>query len=120
MSLCPEIKLGDIWYRAYGELACDLFSTSSDIVVVMRKFVCVKVTEKGAWFKHKEMVDYDWCKPVFSLRCGARNLHRTEEQALQSLIARKRRQLQILRSQMDMADEVLATAKAELKRRFGK
>lgn len=103
-------KLGEIWHRVEGG-----YIDGSGMYVRMElywtQWRAVKVTPCGAWF---QCVDWPCEKQRFALAHGARWLRRTKADALSGLIARKRRQLSILKHQLNAAQATLDLALAAI------
>lgn len=103
------IKAGDVWHRVDGACLDDGSETYQGMELVWTTWRVVKVTPCGAWLK---CVERHWTKPRFALASGARWASRTQNEALDRLVARKRRHLAILSSQEMMARETLELALA--------
>jgi hypothetical protein len=90
-------KVGDVWYRIEDGSAQNW----------VREFVVAKVTTCGV------RLSDGFSKPRMVLE-GARRRFAcpTREEALESFIARKRRQLKILRAQIQRVERALADANA--------
>ncbi len=103
--------VGDIWHRVDGAW----IDTGSEVYEGMElswtTWRCEKVTKCGAWFVCTEWRTRD---RLFAATSGAKNLHRTDVEALRALIARKRRQLAILHGQKTAAEDTLALARETL------
>lgn len=93
----------DFFYRYVDELIGDEYSSSPRMRLL--EFRVQKYTPKGAWLHSP------WWKPKFVLVSGRKRFaHPTKEEALQSFIARKRRQISIYAARHDTAKEVLDQA----------
>lgn len=101
--------VGDIWHRVDGSHLGD--EVYEGMELSWTTWRCEKVTKCGAWFVCTEWRARD---RVFAATSGARNLHRTDVEALNALIARKRRQLVILNSQTVAAQDTLGIARETL------
>ena len=101
--------VGEIWHRVDGQHKGDEIYEGMELSWTTWR--CEKTTPSGAWFVCTEWRARD---RVFALTSGARNLHRTDVEALKALIARKRRQLAILDSQQAAAEDTLTLARETL------
>lgn len=101
--------VGDIWHRVDGSHLGD--EVYEGIELSWTTWRCEKVTKCGAWFVCTEWRARD---RVFSATSGARNLHRTDVEALKALIARKNRQIRILEGQARAAEDTLTVAMVTL------
>ena len=101
--------VGDIWHRVDGSHLGD--EVYEGMELSWTTWRCEKTTPRGAWFVCTEWRARD---RVFALTSCARNLHRTDVEALKALIARKRRQLVILNSQTVAAQDTLGIARETL------
>lgn len=101
--------VGDIWHRVDGSHLGD--EVYEGMELSWTTWRCEKTTARGAWF-----VCTKWrAEPSrFALTSGARNLHRTDVEALKALISRKKRQLVILNSQKVAAEDTLGIARDTL------
>lgn len=106
-SSAPPLKVGDIWYRVDG-LREEFLETQLE----WEEWRCVKVTRCGGWF---ESTRWTYKKKRFAHSHGARWLRRTPAEALQGLIARKRRHIAIIDWQREIAEETLKLATHALK-----
>lgn len=105
--------VGDIWHRVDGYHLGD--EVYEGMELSWTTWRCDKVTKCGAWFVCTEWRagrGTRWTR--FALTSGARNLHRTDVEALKALIARKQRQLVILNSQKVAAEDTLGVARETL------
>ena len=102
------IKLGDVWYRVDGQYVDHGNEIYEGMELVWTTWTAVKITPCGAWFECNEL----FAKRRFALAHSSRSIHSTKEKALDSLIARKRRHLEILRQQVISADDTLRLALA--------
>ncbi|GBG14596.1 uncharacterized protein NMK_2195 [Novimethylophilus kurashikiensis] len=130
-------KVGDIWHRventSYGSI--DEWGTVTSVTTKLSKYklVVVKVTPKGVWLVYYwageslESVLNETAKgSVVMLRerrfvrldAVRRYAYPTEKEAMEGFVARKRRQVKILQSQLRTASEALAAGEFELKTRF--
>lgn len=96
----------DIWHRVDGVHRGD-DEVYEGMTLSWTTWHCEKTTARGAWF-----VCTEWRNEPkrFVLTSGARNLHRTNVEALKALIARKKRQLRILKGQKTMAEDTMREA----------
>lgn len=101
--------VGDIWHRVDGSHLGD--EVYEGMELSWTAWRCEKVTKCGAWFVCTEWSARD---RVFSLTSCAKNLHRTDVEALKALIARKQRQFVILNSQKVAAEDTLGVARETL------
>lgn len=101
---------GDIWHRVDGQYRGD-DEVYEGMELTWTTWRCEKTTARGAWFVCTEWRAKD---RLFALTSCARNLHRTDVEALKALIARKKRQLRILESQKTAAEDTLAVARDTL------
>lgn len=101
-SEAPQV--GDIWHRVDGS------KSYQGMELDWKTYRVTKVTPRGAWFM-PEKHHYVQPKLRFALTSGARWISRTKEEALQRLIARKRRHLAILSSEQQAAEDTMAAAK---------
>lgn len=106
MSTTPPLKVGDIWYRVDGSMLGDEVCEGYELQ--WEEFRCERLTPSGGWFRSVQWGHYK--KPRFALAIGCRWLRPSQTEALQALIARKRRQLVILSSQQAFAQETLELA----------
>ncbi len=102
-------KVGDIWHRVDGSHLGD--ESYMGMELEWSAWRCVKTTKQGAWFAR---VGWGRPKPRFALTSGSRGIVRTEREALERLIARKKRHLQILHSETVCAQDTLEIAQAAL------
>lgn len=70
------------------------------VVLSLRMFEVIRYTPKGAWIKH-----YSLSEKYVSLTAKKKFACRTEVEALESLLARKRRQCSILAAQLKYAEQ---------------
>jgi len=103
--------VGDIWQRVDGSYIDDGSEEYRRMELSWTTWRCEKITARGAWFVCTEWRARD---RVFALTSGARNLHRTDVEALKALIARKQRQLVILNDQKVAAEDTLGLARETL------
>jgi hypothetical protein len=101
--------IGDILHRVDGQCIDDGSETYQGMELFWTTWRVVRLTPCGAWL---QCVERHWKKQRFALSSGARWVSRTQEEALQALIARKRRQLAIVSQQEVMAQETLELATA--------
>ena len=104
-------QIGDIWYRVDGQWIDNGYETYQGVELVWQEWRAVKLTRSGAWF---QCVGESWRKQRFALASGARWLSRTKDGALKSLIARKRRHIDIVENQAVVARDTLELARAAL------
>lgn len=100
-------KIGDVWHRVDGSHPGD--EAYDGMELAWTAWVCIKTTARGAWFK---CVEWSSKKPRFALTSGARAICRTKNEALERLVARKLRHLQILNSEIIFAKDTLDAAQA--------
>lgn len=105
-------SIGDSWYRAEHRYIEDGSETYVGVEVELLEWRVVKVTRQGVWLACPTQ---PWRKKRFALSLGARAFRRTREEALDGLLARKRRQIRILESQMQVARDTIE-AVAEMRR----
>lgn len=101
------------WYRYV-----DMVMWGGDVKVLLEEYDQIKETPCGVWLRYSRWAFYSkqhWMKK------GARKKFAcpTKEEALESFVARKRRQLDILRYQTERAEEALARAKQMLSEATG-
>ena len=101
--------IGDILYRVDGEWIDDGSEVYQGMELCWTTWKVVRLTPCGAWL---QCVERHWKKQRFALASGARWVSRTRDEALQSLVARKRRQLAIITQQTTMAQDTLAAVEA--------
>lgn len=104
-------KVDDILHRVDGQFIDDGSETYQGMELVWEQWRVVKVTPCGAWL---QSVDWPHQKLRFALIPGARWVSATQALALIGLIARKRRQLEIIRQQNITATETLSLAQSAL------
>jgi len=104
-------QVGDIWYRVDGEWIDDGSEQYVGMELGWTSWRVTRITPRGAWF---QCVERHWRKPRFALASGARWISPTKEEALERLVARKRRHLEIISQQEVEATETLSLAKAAL------
>lgn len=111
MTSLLKMNIGDILFRVDGTWIDD----GSEIYVGMElswtTYRVTKVTPCGAW---TQCVERNWDKPRFALASGARWVSTTKKEALERLIARKRRHLAIISQQEVEATETLKMAQEAL------
>lgn len=100
-------QVGDVWHRVEGWPTGD--EVYEGVELNWTTWKCVKQTPRGAWFK---CVENRYSKQRFALTSGALALSRTKKGALDRLIARKKRHLNILRQESTMAQDTLDAALA--------
>lgn len=100
------ITTGDKWYRANSWTNED-----QSYAIVWETWRAVRVTPKGAWF---ERVEFQRTQK-FALADNCRWIRPTREAALESLITRKGRQIEICRQQIDEAQAAIDIAREILK-----
>lgn len=113
MTEANKPKVGDTWYRYEDRLygSANEFDevTHTYVKLQLTEFVVTKVTPKGVWVSA-----FGCCIPRFVLlSANKRHALPTKEDALESLMARKARQIRILESQMKHAREATALAERE-------
>jgi hypothetical protein len=107
-------QVGDTWYR-YEDVRYGVADEHGDVVssyvqLRMTDFVVRKVTPKGVWVSAGGI-----CIPRFVLTAAnKRYALPTKEEALESLLARKARQILILESQTKHARDASTLAQREL------
>lgn len=111
MSAPKPAAVGDIWHRVDGTWIDTGSETYEGMELSWTTWRCDKVTKCGAWFVCTEWRARD---RVFAATSGARNLHRTDVEALKALIARKNRQIRILEGQARAAEDTLTEAMVAL------
>ena len=124
MTKRTAIQVGDTWHRVnggfYDEGCCDVELDWQEFKVVkttrcgawlQQEFKVVKTTRCGAWLQRQHF-GLALGKPRFILASGGRWACQTKDEALVSLIARKRRHLRILAARTEEAERVLELAKA--------
>lgn len=94
------------FYRYYQ------YSTQGTIRVALSEFVMIKETPKGYWIAYKEINPSE--KKWVSKKARKRFAYPTKEQALQSFICRKNRQISILNNQLAAAAQAKRIAKNKL------
>lgn len=112
MSTAPTPKVGDTWYR-YEERRYGVANEFDEVVSTYVKLELIelkvsKVTPKGVWvmrFLSKKFV---------LTAANKRYAAPTKQEALESLLARKARQIRILESRMKEARETSVLAEREL------
>lgn len=110
MSAAKNVQaVGDIFHRVDGEYIDDGSETYQGMELCWTTWKVVRLTPCGAWL---QCVERHWKKQRFALASGARWVSKTPDEALQSLIARKRRQLNILAQQTTTAKDTLHAAMA--------
>lgn len=103
--------VGDVWHRVDGDWIDDGSEVYQGMELAWTSWRCTKVTRCGAWF---QCVEWSGDKPRFALTSGSKNLSRTQREALERLVARKVRQLEILRQQRAVAEDTLSMAREAL------
>jgi hypothetical protein len=103
--------IGDVWHRVDGDWIDDGSESYQGMELAWTTWRCTKVTRCGAWF---QCVEWRGRKPRFALTSGAKNLSRTQREALERLIARKVRQMKILEGQKTAAADTLTVARSAL------
>jgi len=104
-------QVGDIWHRVDGAWIDDGSETYCGMELEWQQWRVTKVTPAGAWF---QSVEWPYKKQRFALSIGARWVNRTKAEALERLIARKRRHIAIVEHEAITARETLALAKDAL------
>lgn len=94
-------RKGDTWYRVEDY--------SADYVV-LRKFQVLRSTPQGVWLDL-----YPYPNKFCLIGVGKRYAHATVEQALNSFMARKKRQILILTNQLRRAESALELTQRSLK-----
>lgn len=105
------LKVNDILHRVEGQYTDDGSETYQGMELAWEQWQVEKVTPRGAWLRS---VEWPHKKLRFALIPGARWVSGTKEKALVGLIARKRRQLEIIRQQNTTATETLSLAQSAL------
>lgn len=109
-------QVGDLYYRFQDALrpSDEPFATS-DTTIELEEFRVIRTTPKGVWLAHHDLWPHDpdvKTGETFVLNgTGRRFAHPTRELALQSFIARKQRQIKILRQQLTRAETALRLAR---------
>ena len=111
MSKTRTPKVNDILHRVEGQYIDDGSETYQGMELEWQQWKAVKVTPRGAWL---QSVEWPYKKMRFALIPGARWVSSTKAEALAGLIARKGRQLEIIRQQTITATETLSLAKSAL------
>jgi len=109
----PHPSVGDIWYRVDGSPIGE--EADTDFELNWEEWQVAKVTPHGAWFRCLTRPYKTYSKLRFADALSSRKLHRTKREALESLVARKRRHLAILEWQRHGAEQTKALASAALK-----
>lgn len=102
-------QVGDIWHRVDGSHIGDEVYQGMDLD--WTSWRCVRTTPQGAWF---ECVEWSHRPERFALTSGAKAICRTQTEALERLIARKKRHLLILNSETVAAQDTLEVAREAL------
>lgn len=100
--------VGDIWYRAEDECIDDGGEMYVGVEIIIVEFTVAKVTPSGVWL---HCTTYPHRKNRFALSDGSRAVRRTKADAILSLIARKRRHIQIIEHQRRIALDAIEAAK---------
>lgn len=111
MSKRNTLKVNDILHRVDGQYIDDGSETYQGMELAWEQWRVEKVTPRGAWLRS---VEWPHKKLRFALIPGARWVSSTKAEALAGLIARKRRQLEIIRQQNITATETLSIAQAAM------
>lgn len=111
MSAGNKLAVGDILHRVDGQYIDDGSETYQGMELEWQQWKVEKVTPRGAWLRS---VEWPYKKRRFALIPGARWVGETKADALEGLIARKRRQIRIIDQQKITATETLELAKAAL------
>lgn len=111
MSTKHTLKVGDIWHRVEGQYIDDGSETYQGMELEWQQWEVVKVTPCGAWMR---CIEWPYKKQRFALASGARWVSATKAEALEGLIARKRRHIAIIDHQKTTATETMQLAKAAL------
>lgn len=111
MSKKHAAKINDILHRVEGQYIDDGSETYQGMELAWQQWKVVKATPRGAWL---QSVEWPYKKLRFALIPGARWVSSTKAEALAGLIARKRRQLEIIRQQNITATETLSLAQSAL------
>ena len=112
MTEANKPKVGDTWYR-YEERRYGVANEFDEVVSTYVKLELIelkvtKVTPKGVWVTR-------FMTPRFVLlAANKRYAQPTQAEALESILARKARQIRILESQVKQAREVTVLAQREL------
>lgn len=106
-----QMKVGDILYRVDGVWIDDGSEVYIGMELGWTTWRVTKLTPRGAWLS---CIEHHWKKQRFALASGARWVSATKTEALERLVARKRRHLEIVRHQEVMANETLKLAKEAL------
>lgn len=104
-------RVNDILHRVEGQYIDDGSEAYQGMELAWEQWKAVKVTPRGAWL---QSVEWPHKKLRFALIPGARWVSNTKAEALSGLIARKRRQLEIIRQQTITAAETLDLAESAL------
>ena len=111
----PAPAIGDKWWRAEERYIDDGSETYCGVTIGFVEYEAVKLTPCGAWLRCITWPHLTRKKLKFALQSGSRAVRRTKVEALEGLIARKRRQIQIVAHQMDVARDAQIEAQAVLK-----
>lgn len=122
MTTSDAPQVGDTWYRYEDQLvgSYDAFDdrvTGSSTKLQLVEYKVGRVTPKGVWLGHffgmpnPDNVDTRGCRFV-RLDAHRRHACPTKEEALQSFLARKERQLSILCKQVQRVKEAIQLAKS--------
>lgn len=112
MKEMKSLKVGDILYRVDGQYIDDGSETYQGMELEWQQWEAVKATPRGAWMK---CIERPYKKQKFALSSGARWVSMTKAEALDGLIARKRRQIAIVDQQKITASETMRLAKDALR-----
>lgn len=128
MTEKPEPQVGDIWYRFESHRYANLIGEdefSSSLRLDENRFRVLKVTPKGVWLAPdygrndvfgRSKLDFSAFKRFVLLTAQKRFAQPTKEEALLSFLARKSRQLSILRNQVKDAETAQRMAQALLQK----
>jgi hypothetical protein len=110
----PKPQVGDTWYR-YEDVRHADVNEYDDIgptyvKLYLRKYKVSKVTPKGVWLSYFFVGGL--CRFVL-LDARKRFAHRTREDALESFIARKAKQIRILEKQLEHVRSAVWQAERE-------
>lgn len=111
MSTKRTLKVGDIFHRVDGQYIDDGSEMYQGMELEWQQWQVEKVTPCGAWLR---CIEWPYKKRRFAMIPGARWVSATKTEALEGLIARKRRHIAIIDHQKTAATETLQLAKAAL------
>lgn len=99
-----------VWYRYEDRLSGDDWGTY--VNVNLRQFEVVRETPKGVWLR---LYEYSDMSPLrFVLReSRKRYACPTKEQAMESFLARKRKQMRILKQKLQHVEEAIQIAEGK-------